>query len=103
MVKTGNEREHAQSTGYTSGAVGEGLGDALGRPAQPLSAVVIADPHQQRAHRQLHGVPRRLPAAELHQKILLLVVIAHARGDSGEVGLLERSHGGKRCPPRAPT
>ena len=42
------------------GAVTEGLGGfatrlGLGRPEQPLTAVVLSEPHQQRAHRQLQG------------------------------------------------
>ena len=90
--------------GRTSGAVAEGLGDALGRPAQPLAALVLAEPRQQRADRRLHGVGRRrglgLPAKQLEVIVLLL---ARARGGhgGGEVCLLERSHGGGiHCPRR---
>lgn len=85
------------SLGRTSGAVAEGLGDALGRPPQPLPARVLAEPQQQRAHRRLHGVGGRRLAVPLDEVILLLllVALALARGDGGgEVGLLERSHGG---------
>jgi hypothetical protein len=81
------ERIHEPaSRARTSGAVAEGLGDALGRPAQPLAALVLAQPREQRAHRRLDGVA--LPGEQLEVVVLLLL----ARG--GEVGVLERSHGG---------
>jgi hypothetical protein len=86
----------------TSGAVAEGLGDALGRPAQALAAVVLAEPQQQRAHRRLHGVARRRGVpGEQAEVVAFLVLLARARGGH-EVGLLERSHGGGgiHCPRR---
>jgi hypothetical protein len=89
----------------TSGAVAEGLGDALGRPAQSLAAVVLAEPQQERAHRRLHGVGRRrgVPCEQGDAVALLLVIVTRA-SDGREVGPLERSHdGGGRgihCPRR---
>jgi hypothetical protein len=87
----------------TSGAVAEGLGDALGRTEQALAAVVFTEPQQQGAHGRLHGVARRRFPCEEADVVAFLLLLARARGGR-EVGLLERSHGGGgggiHCPRR---